>query len=123
MDLVVHGSIGGAAGGPVPPGLALRVRAHHGVRRHPRRRQEENLRGRERSGERPLEKDEEEGGGMNLYRVEVTKVIYVLAENKQEAEDDGPDHAEQESGYEEVFATEATDFVAIEKEWKDSIPY
>ena len=70
-----------------------------------------------------MEKDEEEGGGMNLYRVEVTKVIYVLAENKQEAEDDGPDHAEQESGYEEVFATEATDFVAIEKEWKDSIPY
>jgi hypothetical protein len=59
---------------------------------------------------------------MKLFRVEVSKVIYVLAENEAEAEFDAPGHAEEESSA-DVFVSEANTFEAVESEWRDALPY
>lgn len=60
---------------------------------------------------------------MKLFRVEVTKVIYMLAEDEGYAALDGPMHAMEEHGDGDVFVTEAENLQAVEEDWRDALPY
>lgn len=59
---------------------------------------------------------------MKLYRVEVVKVAYVLAEDGREAELDGQSFASDEEPA-DVVVDEVTNLDNVEGDWKDSLPY
>jgi hypothetical protein len=59
---------------------------------------------------------------MKLFRVEVTKVVYILAEDERQAELSGAGYASDES-VEDVLVDEARALDHVDSDWKDSIPY
>lgn len=59
---------------------------------------------------------------MKLYMVQVTKIVYVLAENERQAELDGPGYAADE-GSADVEVYETNSIESTDPDWRDAIPY
>lgn len=59
---------------------------------------------------------------VKLWRVEVTKVVYVLAATREHAERDAEGYANEEYDA-DVFGHEIETLREVETEWRDSLPY
>jgi hypothetical protein len=59
---------------------------------------------------------------MKLYRVEVMKVLYVLAESEHEADLDAQQYA-NDADAEDVFVSEAKSLDEVDPQWRDALPY
>lgn len=59
---------------------------------------------------------------MKLFRVEITKVVYMLAEDERDAELDGSGYACDEDAA-NVMVDEVRTLDDVDGDWKDALPY